>query len=120
DFTPVAGFIAAKIEQLRSLAESTVLNINFPISPTGRYQGTKYTILGKRIYRNVFEARQDLRGQTYFWLGGDLVEFNQSSDSDIKAIDDGYISITPLNPDLTDYGYLKNIGSIDVPWNISE
>lgn len=120
DFTPVAGFIASKIHQLRSLAASTVLNINFPVSPTGRYQGTKYTILGKRIYRNVFEARQDLRGQTYFWLGGDLVEFNQPQDSDIKAIDDGYISITPLNPDLTDYQYLKNISSIDVPLDTND
>lgn len=108
DFTPVAGFIASKIEQLRTLAENTVLNLNFPLLSTGRYQGVKFTTLGKRIYRNVFEARQDLRGQTYFWLGGDLVEFEQPDNSDIKAIDDGYISITPLNPDLTDYQYLKS------------
>lgn len=103
DFAPAAVFIAVKLRQLYELAQNTVLNINFPISPTGQYQGVKFTILGKRIYQNVFEARQDLRGQTYFWLGGDLVEFEQEVNSDIKAIDDGFISITPLNPDLTDY-----------------
>lgn len=111
DFAPAAGFITDKIEQFHALAENTVLNINFPISPTGHYQGVKYTTLGKRIYRNIFEARQDLRGQTYFWLGGDLVEFEQQADSDIKAIDEGFISITPLNPDLTDYQYLKSRSS---------
>jgi len=110
DFEPAAGFIASKIQKLQALTKDMVLNINFPVSPpTGQYRGVKFTTLGKRIYRNIFEARQDLRGQTYFWLGGDLVEFEQQPDSDIKAIDDGYISITPLNPDLTDYQYLKKI-----------
>jgi len=108
DFTPVAVFIAAKIEQLSSMAKNSVLNLNFPITPTGEYRGIRFTTLGKRIYRNVFEARQDLRGQTYFWLGGDLVDYEQPENSDIKAIDEGYISITPLNPDLTDYRYLNN------------
>ncbi len=109
DFEPVAGFVAAKIQILHTLAQNTVLNVNFPISPSGgQYQGVKFTTLGKRVYRNVFEARKDLRGQTYFWLGGDLVEFEQEADSDIKAIDDGFISITPLIPDLTDYQYLKS------------
>jgi 5'-nucleotidase len=109
DFTPAADFIAVKVEQLRDLADNTVLNINFPLSPIGGlYQGVKFTTLGKRIYRNVFEARQDLRGQTYFWLGGDLVKFDQTADSDIQAIEEGYVSITPLNPDLTDYRYLQN------------
>ncbi len=107
DFSPAADFVASRIEQLLVLAKDTVLNINFPPSPI-QYQGVKFTTLGKRIYHNVFEARQDLRGQTYFWLGGDLVEFDQPPDSDIKAVDEGYISVTPLNPDLTDYRYLKN------------
>lgn len=109
DFSPAANFITDKLKQLRVLAENSVLNINFPhLSPPNQYLGTKYTTLGKRIYRNIFEARKDLRGQTYFWLGGDLVEFQQPGNSDIKAIEEGYISITPLNPDITDYQYLKN------------
>lgn len=107
NFVPAAGFIAANIKLLQALAENTVLNINFPVTSTNQFSGVKFTKLGKRIYHNVFEARQDLRGQTYFWLGGDLVELEQKEDSDIKAIEDGYISITPLNPDLTDYQYLN-------------
>lgn len=107
DFNSSASFITSKIQLLRKLAENSVLNINFPTSSINDYQGVKFTKLGKRIYRNVFEARQDLRGQTYFWLGGDLVELEQPMDTDIKAIDDGYISITPLNPDITDFQYLN-------------
>lgn len=110
DFAPAAAFIAAKIEPLRQLAVNTVLNINFPPSTiNGRYRGVKFTELGKMIYRNVFEARQDLRGQTYFWLGGDPVEFEQNENADIKAVNDGFISITPLNPDITDYQYLRDL-----------
>ena len=97
DFVPAAAFITAKAHLLRLLAE--------------RFLGVKFTKLGKRIYRNVFEARQDLRGQTYFWLGGDLVEMEQPMDTDIKAVDEGFISITPLNPDLTNYDYLNQESS---------
>jgi len=107
DFFPAAAFINAKVQLLRELAEKTVLNINFPVLSQGKFLGVKFTKLGKRIYRNVFEARQDLRGQTYFWLGGDLVEMEQPMDTDIKAVDEGFISITPLNPDLTNYDYLN-------------
>jgi 5'-nucleotidase len=99
--------VTAKVQLLRELAEKTVLNINFPVLSKDKFKGVKFTKLGKRIYRNVFEARQDLRGQTYFWLGGDLVEMEQPMDTDIKAVDEGFISITPLNPDLTNYDYLN-------------
>lgn len=107
DFNSSASFISSRIELLRKLAENSVLNINFPTSSITDYRGVKLTKLGKRIYRNVFEARQDLRGQTYFWLGGDLVELEQPVDTDIKAIDDGFISITPLDPDITNHQYLN-------------
>jgi 5'-nucleotidase len=105
DFKPAAAFIAQKIIQLADLAKSAVLNLNFPPAPD--FRGVRFTRLGVRIYQNVFESRVDPRGRNYFWMGGEPVNLEQSPDSDIQAVAEGYISITPLNFDLTDRLFLE-------------
>ncbi|HEY8464597.1 MAG TPA: 5'/3'-nucleotidase SurE [Bacillota bacterium] len=117
DFNPAAAFICANLETICSLAAKTVLNINFPdLAPTERYQGIKFTRLGYRVYKNVFEARTDPRGRIYYWMGGEALPYNQEVDSDIYAVENGNISITPLHSDLTDYNFLKfNLGKEEQP-----
>ena len=110
DFEAAAIFIAQNVLGLKIYAEQAVLNINFPlVNKVSEFKGIKLTRLGNRIYQNVFEERQDPRGQTYFWMGGEPKDFMQTPDSDIRAVDDGYISITPLNSDLTDEKMLEKI-----------
>jgi 5'-nucleotidase len=112
DFAPAAAFIANNLHQLKELATAAILNLNFPTAtPGAAYQGISFTKLGLRAYQNVFEARTDPRGQIYFWMGGEPINLEQEKDSDIKAIDDGYISITPLHTDLTDIRFLENHGA---------
>ncbi len=117
DFNDGAGFIRDKLIALKSWATQATLNINFPSARnTGHHRtgaefrqfikGVKLTRLGIRLYQNVFEPRLDPRGQTYFWMSGEPVALNQAPDSDIAAVEAGYISITPLNPDLTDHQFL--------------
>lgn len=108
-FAPAAGFIKEKLNQLKALAKHATLNLNFPVTPdqTG-FSGVKLTKLGNRIYRNVFEERKDPRGRIYFWMGGEPVDFEQAPDSDIQTVAEGFISITPLHFDLTDYQLLKS------------
>jgi 5'-nucleotidase len=117
DFKGGADFIRAKLEILKDLATQSTLNINIPTTRNTGYQtgdelpqfkGVKLTRLGIRLYQNVFEPRLDPRGQTYFWMSGEPVTLNQVSDSDISAVEAGFISITPLNPDLTDQRFLVN------------
>jgi 5'/3'-nucleotidase len=112
DFASAATFIGKNLHQLKELATDAILNLNFPLTTSSTsYQGISFTKLGIRAYQNVFEARQDPRGQIYFWMGGEPVNLDQEKDSDIKAIDDGFISITPLHIHLTDTNFLENHGT---------
>ncbi len=109
DFTVAATFIKENLTQLYQLAATTTLNLNFPdLAPDTAYRGVKFTKLGQRLYQNVFEARRDPRNQIYYWMGGELVVSAQDPDSDISAIEQLYVSITPLTTDLTDCQFLKN------------
>ena len=58
---------------------------------------------------NSFDRRVDPRGEVYYWLAGELVEGEEPADSDVQAILDGYISITPVHFDLTNYDYLPEL-----------
>jgi 5'-nucleotidase len=112
DFTHAAAFIGRNLNQLKEFASDSILNLNFPVTSAvlTAYKGVRFTKLGIRTYQNVFEERKDPRGQTYFWMGGEPINLNQEKDSDIKTVDDGYISITPLQIDITNYQFLVKNG----------
>lgn len=108
DFHKSASFLREHLSQLSELAkDAAVLNLNFPsLDDDCEYQGLKLTKLGRRIYENVFEERFDPRGKNYYWMGGEPVSSVQDIDSDIQAVDDNYVSLTPLKSDMTDYDIL--------------
>jgi len=87
----------------QGIDKSTLININVPAIPSADMKGIRFTKLGLRNYDNLFEERQDPRGNTYYWLGGGVLEEEQDPESDVYAVDHGYISVTPINLDLTDY-----------------
>ena len=71
----------------------------------------KVTRLGKAVYENVFERRVDPRGRTYYWQSGHLAQ-DLEVDTDIRAIQEDFISITPMHSDLTDFKRLQTWQSI--------
>lgn len=82
-------------------------NVNIPNIPPEEFKGYKYTRLGQRIYNNEFLRRQDPWGNDYFWLGGDVVSIPENdSNYDTGAINNGFVSVTPLNVDLTNFEIL--------------
>ncbi len=83
--------------------QRTVVNINIPPLPPKEIKGIRITRLGVRNYDNLFEERQDPHGNTYYWLGGGVRKEEQEQDSDVLAVEENYISITPIHLDLTDY-----------------
>ncbi|MDR3271843.1 MAG: 5'/3'-nucleotidase SurE, partial [Peptococcaceae bacterium] len=83
-------------------------NINFPDAPPQAWKGPRATCLGRAEYDNVFEARLDPRGRKYFWQAGTLKQV-EDEDTDLYAVRQGYISITPLHSDLTDYQRLERL-----------
>ncbi len=90
--------IIEKIKDKLDLLNDCILNVNIPSKDI---KGSKLTILGDRMYENDVEERITPRGKKYFWIGGEVKELEQDKNSDVVAIENGYISITPLNIDMT-------------------
>jgi 5'-nucleotidase len=105
DFGPSAAASAAVAELVlqRGLAARTFLNINVP---SGNPLGTRVTVQAKRNHVTVVDARIDPRNQPYYWIEEGQNEWEPHDRSDYQAVKDGYVSITPLQPDLTAYDLL--------------
>ena len=99
--------LEGKLDELNGV----VLNVNFP---KGDKKGVKITKLGQRVYNNVMDDRESLRGQRYVWMGGDLADIPRDEDSDIFAIENGYVSITPLNIDMTNLKKIKALKELKI------
>lgn len=93
-------------------AERELVNVNFPPLPGSRVKGIRTVRQGFHDYSrgSVVEGR-DPRGFRYFWFGLDAIEHTLDHGTDLEAIADGYVSVTPLQLDLTHYPSLDRIGS---------
>lgn len=114
DYSFAARFTRAVCRQMEKdgFDKDTIININVPAIPRSQIKGLRVTRLGRRQYENVFEERKDPRGNTYFWMGGDVLEEDQEPDSDVTAINEGYISLTPIHFDLTNYALVEKYRQI--------
>jgi len=111
DFGPAAHFAArlAHMVQREGLPANTFLNVNVPAVPAGQIRGVLLTRLGKRLYNDALIRRQDPRGRDYYWIGGGPPSGIVEDGTDIGAVANGFISVTPLCMDMTDYGLLERL-----------
>ena len=112
----------AKLVLENGLPERTLLNINFPSCPTDEIRGIAVTKQGQTVFRDRFQKRLDPRQNVYYWLEGEDEEMeSEGGDSqDFIAIKKGYISITPLWSDLTNYGCIERLKCWDLSLNLKE
>ena len=87
----------------KGLPSRTFLNINVP---QGATKGIKVTVQARRNHITKVDERIDPRGQRYFWIEEGQNEWEPHDRSDFQAVRDGYISVTPLQPDLTAYNII--------------
>jgi 5'-nucleotidase len=102
DFGPaaeVAAELAANLLE-RPLPVRTFLNVNVPHNPA---RGLRVTVQAKRNHITKVNRRVDPRGQPYFWIEEAEDDWEPHDRSDYQAIRDGFISVTPIQPDLTDH-----------------
>ncbi|MBN2388700.1 MAG: 5'/3'-nucleotidase SurE [Anaerolineales bacterium] len=92
--------IAAKA-LAEGLPEGILLNVNVPYLPLEQIKGLVVTRQGLRVYRDALDARQDPRGRPYYWIGGEFPIGIPEEGTDYGAIQSGFVSITPLQLDLT-------------------
>ena len=111
NFADCAAIIDSLLDKdfISILSPKTILNINIPPFSINEIKGIKVTKLGHRIYTDFIEERNDPRGKPYFWIGGQVPEWSEVGETDFDAIKSGYVSITPLNVDMTNYSYFPTI-----------
>lgn len=105
DFETVAG-VAWKLASMAlqfGLPANTLLNINIPQLPPGDIRGIRFTRQGRRIYKNAIQETYDPRGRKHYWIGGGTVQWTGGEDTDEQALREGYISVTPIQLDLTNH-----------------
>lgn len=85
------------------LAEGVVLNVNVPYLKEAELKGYMITRQGLRVYRDALDQRVDPRGRPYYWIGGEAPTGIAEEGTDVGALAEGYVSITPLQLDLTSY-----------------
>lgn len=93
-------------EHSLELPPKTCLNVNVPCVDEDQLKGWKYTVQGHTHYAQVVLKRQDPFGREYYWLGGKVSEGTPLEGSDIEAVSQGFVSVTPLGLDLTNHSYL--------------
>jgi 5'-nucleotidase len=98
----VARVVAAKVVQ-EGLPEGVILNVNIPYLSVEAMKGYLITRQGLRVYRDALDKRVDPRGRPYYWIGGEEPTGVNEEGTDVGALASGYVSITPLQLDLTNY-----------------
>jgi len=87
----------------------SIWSINLPYSEDGHYEGVRFTRQGVRLYQDTLDKRFDPRGKPYYWIGGDAPSGLMDEGTDYWAIKQGYISVTPLQMDMTNKPLLDQL-----------
>lgn len=127
NFQPAADFAVHLLTQLteKNVDPPALLNVNVPSRPTAEITGVKITRQGLRRYIEQFQQRQDPRGKTYYWLAGEVIEELAQPDepnipatipTDVQAISEGFITITPLQYMMNDLRHIQSLAQQD--WSV--
>jgi 5'-nucleotidase len=104
--------IAARLASMvlaKGLPPDTFLNVNVPSEGA---KGVRLTRQGKRIYGDLVVEKRDPRGRKYYWIGGGELGFEDIEGTDFNAVQNGFISVTPLHFDLTNYRSFEGLSSL--------
>ncbi len=107
-----ASKFAVKVARLilkNGLPKDTLLNINIPYVAEKDIKGIKFTKQGKKTYSGAIVEKVDPRGKKYYWVGGSKIDIKHDEDTDLMAVYENYVSITPLHLDLTNYSSFKEL-----------
>lgn len=92
------------------LPPGALLNVNIPALPAEKISGIMITRMSRVGYKETFEKRLDPRGNTYYWMSGAIPTEDETEEADVVALENGYVSVTPLHYDLTEYRVAEKLG----------
>ena len=120
DFTASAKFarqiVISAIENC--IAPHLLLNVNIPALACDQIKGIRVTRMGLRVYHDKLDRREDPRGKPYYWAIGSVPTGIPERGTDIGALADGYVSVSPLQLDLTAYHFLTDLNTWE--WKTAE
>lgn len=116
DFAGMSGFVAQFIEKIHEyrLPSGTFLNINAPDIPIDQVRGVRITRQASTNVSKQFEKRTDPKNRSYYWYGT-IERLDGDADTDVKALSQNYISMTPIQCDITDYNTMAKLGKCQFP-----
>lgn len=109
DWQPLLEGFLGQILARNPFPSHTLLNVNLPAGHPDEVKGVKVTSLGQRKYDDSITRALDPKGKEYYWIGGGISAWAGVEDADFRAVQDGYISVTPLHLDITDYTTMEEI-----------
>ena len=111
DFHFAANFIAELINRLEQykIPPKTILNVNIPGLEKEDIAGIAITNLGSRMFTDEYEKRTDPRGKVYYWMAGELIKDSADSSTDISAVRNNKISITPVTYEMTRCNIIQDL-----------
>lgn len=98
------------LTELPAFPPDTLLNINIPPIAGRDIKGVRLTRLGKRVYSDSIKRMQDPWGRPIYWIGGGSIEWSGPENSDFRAVQEGFISVTPVTLDVTHHAILNTPG----------
>jgi 5'-nucleotidase len=114
DFGPAAQVAADVAEAMiaKPLPSRVFLNVNVP---PGELKGHRATVQGLRNHETSITSRVDPRGRSYYWIDEVQCEWHDHDRSDYVAVREGFVSVTPLHPDMTAHAQLDLVAGLDLP-----
>lgn len=118
DFEPTKNFISQIASQVleQGLPDGVLLNVNFPKLSAAEMKGIKVCRQAKAMWQERFDKRQTPHGKNYYWLTGEFINQDHGQDTDEWALANGYISVVPVQFDLTAHHAIQQLNT----WNWNE
>jgi 5'-nucleotidase len=108
-YSPILSELIGALIRRPEFPSETFFNINLPDIPAEELKGVRVTTLGRRVYSDSLTRREDPSGREYYWIGGGVSSWSGREDSDFRAVQAGYVSVTPLHLDLTNYPLINEV-----------
>jgi 5'-nucleotidase len=110
-YETAAFFLNRIIKKIKKfpLGKGIILNVNVPNLELGDIAGMEITKLGKRCYNDSLIEREDPKKNKYYWIAGKLQNTEGEAGTDVKAIDEKKVSITPLRLDITAFDFIERL-----------
>ncbi|RYD70848.1 MAG: 5'/3'-nucleotidase SurE, partial [Sphingobacteriales bacterium] len=111
DFTGARQVVNKIVSSLlnEKLDKHFLLNVNIPSVPANEIKGIKVCKQAYAKYEEDFDERLDPQGKKYYWLTGEFVNFDKGKDSDVAALQKNYVSVVPVQFDLTNYALKEKL-----------